>query len=41
MATALNWSAGLTGFVGLAMLNPDPVFLAMLTTFSLSVVAGY
>jgi len=23
------------------MLNPDPYFLAMLTTFSLSVVAGY
>jgi NAD(P) transhydrogenase len=23
------------------MLNPDPAFLAMLTTFSLSVVAGY
>lgn len=41
MKTAVNWAFGLSGFVGLSMLNPDPAFLAMLTTFSLSVVAGY
>ena len=38
---SLAWSAGMLGYVGLACLSPDPAFLAMLTTFSLSLVAGY
>lgn len=38
---ALYWGLGLSAFTGMAMATPDPTFLAMLTTFSLSLVAGY
>ena len=31
----------LSGYIGLGMLVPDPMFLTMLTTFSLALVAGY
>ncbi len=41
LKSALGWGAGLTSYVGLACLVPDPLFLTMLTTFSLSIVAGY
>jgi NAD(P) transhydrogenase len=32
---------GLTSYLGMGMLLPDPTFLTMLTTFSLALVAGY
>ena len=32
---------GLGSLIGMGMLNPDPVFLGMVTTFSLAVVTGY
>lgn len=32
---------GLTSYIGMGMLLPDPTFLTMLTTFSLALVAGY
>jgi NAD(P) transhydrogenase len=38
---ALGWSLGLSSFTGLAMIFPDPMFLTMMTTFSLSLIAGY
>jgi len=38
---AIYTGAGLCSLVGLGVLNPDPVFLGMLTTFSLAVIAGY
>lgn len=34
-------AAGLSSFVGLGWLCPDPTFLGMVTTFSLAVIAGY
>ncbi len=41
LRTAVRWGAGLSSFLGLAVLTPDPVFLGMMTTFSLALVAGY
>lgn len=41
LKSALYWGAGLSSYVGLACLFPDPVFLTMITTFSLALVAGY
>jgi NAD(P) transhydrogenase len=38
---ALGWGLGLSSFTGLAVMNPDPMFLTMMTTFSLSLIAGY
>jgi NAD(P) transhydrogenase len=32
---------GLSGFMGMGVISSDPMFLAMMTTFSLSLVAGY
>jgi len=32
---------GLSSFIGIACLCPDPAFLGMVTTFSLAVIAGY
>ena len=34
-------AVGLSSFVGIGVLCPDPVFLGMMTTFSLAVIAGY
>lgn len=31
----------MSSYIGLACLVPDPAFLTMVTTFSLSLVAGY
>ncbi len=41
LKNALGWSCGLLSYIGLGCLMPDPTFLTMLTTFSLSLVAGY
>ena len=41
LQNSLYWGAGLAGYVGLACLCPDPMFLTMFTTFSLALVAGY
>jgi len=38
---AVGAAVGLSAFIGLGVLNPDPAFLAMVTTFSLAVIAGY
>lgn len=38
---AMFWGLGMSTFTGLAVLTPDPTFLTMMTTFSLSVIAGY
>lgn len=36
------WSGiGLSSFIGVGVLCPDPVFLGMVTTFSLAAIAGY
>lgn len=41
LKSALGWGAGLTAYIGMGMMLPDPTFLTMLTTFSLALVAGY
>lgn len=41
LKSAFYWGAGMSSFVGLACLYPDPAFLTMVTTFSLALVAGY
>lgn len=41
MRTALSITGALTSIVGLGVLCPTPEFLAMSTTFTLAVVAGY
>lgn len=41
LKSSLYWGAGMSSFVGLAFLYPDPAFLTMVTTFSLALVAGY
>ena len=33
-------AAGLSSFIGIGILCPDPTFLGMVTTFSLAVIAG-
>lgn len=38
---AIATGVGLSSFVGLGILCPDPAFLGMVTTFSLAVIAGY
>jgi NAD(P) transhydrogenase len=38
---ALKWGVGLSSFTAIACLNPDPKVLAMMTTFSLALIAGY
>lgn len=38
---AVGTAIGLSSFVGLGVLCPDPAFLGMVTTFSLAVIAGY
>lgn len=38
---AAFWGIGLSSFTGLAALSPDVTFLTMMTTFSLSLIAGY
>lgn len=39
--SALMSAAGLSAFIGVGALCPDPAFLGMVTTFSLAVIAGY
>jgi len=34
-------AGGLSTFIGLGALCPDPAFLGMVTTFTLAVIAGY
>ena len=41
MKSSLYWAAGLSSYIGIACLFPDPAFLTMVTTFSLALVAGY
>lgn len=41
MKNALATAAGLSSFIGLGAVCPDPAFLGMVTTFSLAVIAGY
>ena len=41
LKNALSAGAGLSTFIGLGVLCPDPAFLAMVTTFSLAAIAGY
>ena len=41
LKSALGWGVGLTSYIGMALALPDPTFLTMLTTFSLSLIAGY
>jgi len=41
MKNAVSTAIGLSSFVGLGVLCPDPAFLGMVTTFSLAVIAGY
>lgn len=41
MKNAIATAAGLSSFIGLGVLCPDPTFLGMATTFSLAVIAGY
>jgi len=41
LKSALGWGIGLTSYLGMGMMLPDPAFLTMLTTFSLALVAGY
>lgn len=38
---AVSTALGLSSFVGIGALCPDPAFLGMVTTFSLAVIAGY
>lgn len=39
--SALMAGLGLSSFVGVGILNPDPQFLAMMGTFTLAAIAGY
>jgi len=39
--SAIMGAMGLGSFIGLGVLCPDPVFLGMVTTFSLAVITGY
>lgn len=32
---------GLSSIIGLGVLNPDPSFLTIMTTFALAVIVGY
>lgn len=41
LKAAIGWGIGLSSYIGIACLMPDPTILAMMTTFSLSLVAGY
>lgn len=41
LKNAIATAAGLSSFVGIGALCPDPSFLGMVTTFSLAVIAGY
>jgi len=41
LKSALSIATGLASLLGLGILCPDPAFLAMTSTFSLAVVAGY
>jgi hypothetical protein len=38
---AVATAAGLSSFIGLGVMCPEPAFLGMVTTFSLAVIAGY
>jgi hypothetical protein len=41
MKNAVASAIGLSSFVGVGVLCPDPAFLGMITTFTLAVIAGY
>lgn len=41
LKSAVGTAVGLSSIIGVGVLFPDPAYLAMLTTFSLAVVAGY
>jgi len=41
MKNAVLAGIGLSSFIGIGVLCPDPAFLTMVTTFSLAVIAGY
>lgn len=41
MKSAIQMGLGLSAFVGVGVLNPDPQFLAMMGTFTLAAIAGY
>lgn len=41
LKSAIFTGMGLSSFIGIGALCPDPSFLAMMTTFSLAVIAGY
>lgn len=41
LKSGLGAGVGLSTFIGLGVLCPDPAFLAMVTTFSLAAIAGY
>lgn len=41
LKNAIATAAGLSSFIGIGALCPDPQFLSIFTTFSLAVIAGY
>lgn len=41
LKNSIMTGVGLTSFIGIGVLCPDPAFLGMVTTFSLAVIAGY
>ena len=41
MKSSIITGLGLSAFIGAGVLNPDPVFLGMMTTFTLAAISGY
>ena len=41
MKKAVTTAVALSSVIGIGVLCPEPAFLAMVTTFSLAVIAGY
>lgn len=41
MKKAMGAAVGLSAFIGMGVLCPDPAFLSIVTTFALAVIVGY
>ena len=41
MKSSIMTGLGLSAFIGAGVLNPDPIFLGMMTTYTLATISGY
>ncbi len=41
MKNAVSSAIGLSSFISIGVICPDPAYLGMITTFTLAVIAGY